>query len=111
MSKKMTGKASAARPKRKTSVNPAQSSVRVLEKRLALMGYVRGRDWSMELIEALQKTEQELAECSALLKTLSAHSSQETAVMECLRELEIKRFQLLGQVHGNRVNDYHLLIS
>ena len=112
MSKKATGKASAAKPRKKTTVDysPA-TTVKTLEKRLALMGYVRGKDWSTELIEELQKTERELASCSDLLKTLPATASEEPEVMERLRELEVRRFQLLGEVHGNRVNDYHVLIS
>ncbi|WP_303674534.1 hypothetical protein [Vampirovibrio chlorellavorus] len=81
------------------------------ENRLALMGYVRGKDWSTEQIRNLQAIEQALEECSVVLKALPEQSTEEAGIIERLQALEMERFQLLGQLHGNRVNDYHLLIS
>lgn len=109
MKKRATGKASAAGKKKKPV--SAANLLKSMEKKLALIGYVRGKDWSRELIETLQATERELANCQEFIRTCAAGSEEETEIMERLKDLEIKRFQLLGDVHKNRVNDYHVLIS
>ncbi|WP_373533273.1 hypothetical protein [Vampirovibrio sp.] len=111
MRKKTTDPVAAVGSRKNKSGKPTRKAVNAMEKRLALMGYVRGQDWSTELIEEFQKTELELASCSAQIQSSSTSMDEEAAVMERLRSLEIKRFQLLGQVFGNRVNDYHLLTS
>lgn len=92
-------------PKAKTS----GKTLKALEKKLALMGYVRGKDWSAELIENLQQTEQALDHCAVLLKAAPAQSAEESEIIERLQALEIQRFQLLGQLYGNRVNHYNAL--
>lgn len=112
MPKKNTGKAAAPKTAPKPGSKPsADKTVKGLEKKLALMGYVRGKDWSTELIRNLQEIEQALEECTTILKALPDQSSEEAGIIERLQTLEIQRFQLLGQLHGNRVNDYHTLIS
>lgn len=109
MKKKATGKASAAAKNKKTA--STGNPLKTMEKKLALIGYVRGKDWSRELIETLQATERELASCQELIRACPTGSEEETEIMARLKDLEIKRFQLLGDVHKNRVNDYHVLIS
>lgn len=112
MPKKKSGKAVAPKTATKTDTRlTVNKTVKGMEKRLALMGYVRGKDWSTELIHHLQSIEQALEECSLVLKALPEQSTEEAAIIERLQALEIQRFQLLGQLHGNRVNDYHTLIS
>jgi hypothetical protein len=111
MNKKTSAKAATASSRKQKGNNPARKAVNAFEKQLALIGYVKGQDWPTELIEELQNIELELVTYSALLKSTSLSSNEESDVVDRLRSLEIKRFQLLGQVHGNRVNDYHLLTS
>lgn len=112
MPRKNHDSATARKAKTKSGRKTATSkTVKGLEKKLALMGYVRGKDWSPELILTLQEVEQSLQDCAQKLKTLPEQSMEETEVIERLQGLEIQRFQLLGQLHGNRVNDYHTLIS
>ncbi len=116
MPKKKSGKAAAAKAVPKSARKPARkttenTTLKAMEHKLALMGYVRGKDWSTELIRNLQAIEQALEECSVILKALPEQSSEEAEMIERLQALEIERFQLLGQLHGNRVNDYHTLIS
>lgn len=108
MKKKSTGRSSVSAAKKQKKVS-GTTSLKAMEQKLALMGYVRGKDWSSEMIQALQAVDQELIQCQTLLKAAPACSEEETALMERVQSLEIQRFQMLGQVHGNRVNDYQVL--
>ncbi len=112
MPRKKAGKAAATKTApRSLKKTPVTRTLKDTENKLALMGYVRGKDWSTEQIRNLQAIEQALEECSVVLKALPEQSTEEAGIIERLQALEIERFQLLGQLHGNRVNDYHLLIS
>lgn len=110
MKKKSSGRSPAGAAKKQKPVTGA-NSLNAMEQKLTLMGYVRGKDWSSEMIEALQAMDQELTQCQALLKAAPVCSEEETSLMERIQALEIQRFQLLGQLHGNRVNDYNVLSS
>lgn len=107
MKKNTTGKRPSGGAKKRRVVQ----SVRAIEKKLALIGYVRGKDWSPELIQALQTLDLELTQCQEQLRFMPAGTDEETLLLERVQSLELERFQLLGQLHGNKVNDYHVLIS
>lgn len=94
---------------RKTS--PEQLSQREVQKRMQLLGFVRGKDQFLSLLTEMHQTEQELAESYQLVRQCDSGTPEEDDCLMRIRALEDKRFQLLGQIHGNRVNDYQKLIS
>ncbi|MCE3233954.1 MAG: hypothetical protein K0Q50_134 [Vampirovibrio sp.] len=94
---------------RKTS--PDQLSQRELQKRMQLLGFMRGKEQFLNLLTEMQQTEQELAESYKLARQCDTGTPEEDDCLAHIRELEDKRFQLLGQLHGNRVNDYQKLTS
>jgi hypothetical protein len=80
-----------------------------LKARMQMLGFVRGKDSFMELLSAMQKIERELTESYEMLRSCESGSEEEDVCMDQVRALEDKRFQLLSELHGNRVNNYHLL--
>lgn len=111
MKKRTPNTGPAAAKKKRAPSTGKTMGVKTMEKKLALIGYVRGQDWSTESIKALQTLEKELAQCQQRLRIAPAHSEEESILMERVKAMEIERFQMLGDVHGNKVNDYHVLIS
>ena len=73
-----------------------------------MLGFVRSKDSFMELLLAMQTIERELAASYQTLRTLESGSPEEIYCMAEVRQLEDRRFQLLSELHGNRVNNYLL---
>lgn len=98
----------AAKNRRRTSLKrkSRQASLKTIESRLSLLGYVRGKDWSEAQVKDLRQTEQDLAACLEKARACPAHSETETQWITRAQELEIQRFKLLGQIHGNRISNY-----
>lgn len=78
---------------------------------MQLLGFVRGQDQFLALMNDMQQIDQELAQSRQIVRECETGSPQEDECLTRIRELEDKRFLLLGQLHGNRVNDYNLLIA
>jgi len=99
------------KPAKAKPSKPAQSSQQNLTKRMQLLGFVRGQDQFLALMSDMQQIDQELAQSRQNVRQCETGSRQEDECLARIRELEDQRFLLLGQLHGNRVNDYHLLNS
>ena len=74
----------------------------------SLIGFVRVPGQQESLLAMISSVDQEISRCSRDVKNPASSPLAEERALTRLRELEIERFQLLGQVHGNRVNEYLL---
>lgn len=98
-------------PKSRKKDEPDRLSRRELQKRMQLLGFVRGQDQFLALLTEMRQTEQELSESYKLVRQFENGTPEEDDCLARIRELEDRRFVLLGQLHGNRVNDYQVLQS
>ena len=102
--KKRNSKQPATPGRQKTSADGLKKAARQLK----LLGYVRGKDWTNDLLKDLQRTEQELTQSYPALHALAVGSEEEEQALSRIRQLEDERFLLLGKLHGNRVDHYHV---
>jgi hypothetical protein len=84
------------------------ASTRNVRAKMQLLGFVRGKDEFLSLITGMQSVDQELAASYEHLRTCEPGTVQEDDCLWRIRQLEDRRFQLLSELHGNRVKDYHL---
>jgi hypothetical protein len=94
--------------KSERAVRTAKAPQKGVRAKMQLLGFVRGKDTFLELITGVQSVDQELKASYEHLHTCEAGSVEEDECILHIRRLEDQRFQLLSDLHGNRVNNYHL---
>lgn len=104
----MNSKRKSAKSPEKTGKAPILSHKDV-RSQMQLLGFARSRDMFLELLTGMQSVDQELKSAYDYLHTCNAGSMEEEDCLLHIRHLENQRFQLLSELHGNRVNDYHIL--
>jgi hypothetical protein len=96
MSHKAVSKAARAKAQQAAKKQSSQS----------LIGFVRTSDPAESLLQAIHAMDLEIAQQTHQARSSQSSPLDEERALVRLKELEIERFQLLGQVHGNRINDY-----
>lgn len=84
-------------------------SAKDVQTQMQLLGFVRSKDTFLALLTSMQSVDQELKAAYDYLHTCKTGSLDEGDCLLRIRQLEDRRFQLLSNLHGNRVNDYHIL--
>ncbi len=96
MSHKAVSKAARAKAQQAAKNQSSQS----------LIGFIRTSNSSENLLQALHAVDLEIVEQTQRVRSIQSSPLDEERALLRLKDLEIERFQLLGQVHGNRINDY-----
>lgn len=73
----------------------------------ALLKHLQEPSQNNALAEVLATLNHELETRQATIKTMENGSPEETECLNELQGLENERFNILSQLHGNRIYDYH----
>lgn len=77
--------------------------------RFALLGHARALDPAVELMASIKKITKELETAHKKVRKCTIGSPEEETVLERIRELEDRRFQLLSLMNGGKLSDYNSL--
>jgi len=91
--------------KTKGNPKPSQTEQRAVRSN-QLLGFTRSSKKSKQLVLLLDSLDQELQAAYRLVKELQTGHPSEEEALEAIREMENRRFELLSEIHGNRVQSY-----
>ena len=71
-----------------------------------LLGFTRSSKKGKQLVLLLQNLDQELQHAYLMARQLPSGDPNEEDALEAIRKMENRRFELLSEIHGNRVQSY-----
>lgn len=106
----MNKKPKTARKTKLTSLSTSleMSSPEALQKKMELLGFVRGENAFLKVMKELQLTDRDLKLSHQAMRKCQNDKIAENACISRIQALEDRRFELLSQIYGNRINHYHL---
>ena len=91
--------------KTKGNPKPSQTEQRAVRSN-QLLGFTRSSKKNKQLVLLLDSLDQELQAAYHLVRQLQTGHPSEEEALEAIREMENRRFELLSEIHGNRVQSY-----
>lgn len=91
--------------KTKSNPKPDQQQQQALRSN-QLLGFTRDAKKGKKLVLMLQNLDQELQNAYLKARELPTGDPDEDEALDAIRDMENRRFELLSEIHGNRVQSY-----